>query len=78
MPIQKEVQKAIFDLNYEKSPGDDGLTSEFYKTVNKVLLLILTELYNTIYLSKNMCKTMKQGIITLMYKNKGTPYNLKY
>ena len=25
-----------------------------------------------------MCKPMKQGIITLIYKNKGTPYNLKY
>ena len=41
MPIQKnEVQKAIFDLNSKKSPREDGLTSEFYKTFNKDLILI--------------------------------------
>ena len=79
MPIQKEeVQKAILDLNSKISPGKDGLTSVFYKTFDKDISPVLTELYNNIYLSNNMCMCMKQNIIKKVREKSRECHNHKH
>ena len=72
-----EVRTAILDLNKNKSPGEDGLTPEFYLKFCNQIVPYLTELYNNIYFSENLAHSMKKGIITLIYKNKGNVSELK-
>ena len=64
-------------MNINKSPGEDGLTAEFYKTFQDKLIPILQEVYLNIFLSDSMPKNMKMGIINLIYKNKGNVEDLK-
>ena len=65
-----EVRTAILDLNKNKSPGDDGLTPEFYIKFCNQIVSYLAELYNNIYFSGNLAHSMKKGIITLIYSMK--------
>lgn len=64
----EEVEKALNCLKLDKSPGSDGLTSNFYKhfwdNLKDLLLNLLKEICNTLILPT----TMKQGIITLIPK----------
>ena len=75
---QCEITEAIKDLQTDKSPGDDGLTTEFYKAFNSQLSPILVEVYNNIWMAGNLVPTMKNGIIQLIFKKKGTPTELKF
>ena len=72
-----EIKLAINNMNINKSPGEDGLTAEFYKTFQDKLIPILQEVYLNIFLSDSMPKNMKMGIINLIYKNKGNVEDLK-
>ena len=74
---EQEISFAIKNLNENKSPGQDGLTNEFYKTFNDQLTPILCEVYNYISMKGELPESMKTGIITLIYKNKGCTENLK-
>lgn len=74
---EEEITIAIKQLNNDKSPGGDGITAEFYKTFEIKLTPILCELYNNILLKNELTETMKTGIITLIYKNKGNIDDLK-
>lgn len=64
----EEVEKALNCLKLDKSPGSDGLTSNFYKhfwdNLKDLLLNLLKEICNTLILPT----TMKQGFITLIPK----------
>ena len=73
----KEILDAIQQMNINKSPGEDGLTAEFYKTFKFELCDYLNELYNNILLMKIMPESISMGVITLIYKNKGNLDNLK-
>ena len=64
---QPEIRKAISTLENNKSPGNDGLTAEFYK----LLLTLqddLKELYNEISEKGRMPESMLQAVITCIYK----------
>ena len=74
---EKEVDTVIKLLNKNKSPGNDGITAEFYQAFRPQLVPILTELYNNSLLQNNLPKEFKQGIITLIFKNKGSPDKIK-
>ena len=74
---ESEVEFAINKLNDNKSPGYDGITAEFYKTFSSSLKSILANVYNNIYLNQELSDSMKIGIITLIYKNKGLNTDLK-
>lgn len=66
---KKELLAALKTMEPEKSPGSDGLTSEFYKffwnTIGTELTLVHLESINTGTLSL----TQKEGIITSVHKS---------
>lgn len=66
-----EVEQAIDGLNKNKSPGIDGLTSEFYGCFKKQLAPILLKLYSNIEIEQETPDSLTTGLITLIYKNKG-------
>ena len=66
----QEVQKAINSLANNKTPGPDGIPSEFYKTFWTELG---NELFNAFIKSFEKCeltKSQKQGIINLIPKKR--------
>lgn len=67
----EEVEMAITTLNKNKSPGEDGLSAEFYLAFKDQLAPLLFKLYNSIELSQLTPKSLTKGIITLVFKNKG-------
>jgi exonuclease III len=74
----EEIKKTITQLAKGKSPGNDGLTAEFYSKFSSEISPILESLYNNIFLrNKEMASTMKEGLITLIYKGKGEREDLK-
>ena len=68
----------IFNLNKDKSSGQDGLTSEFYQTFWPRLVPILKEVYLNTSNEGSLSKSMRNGLITLIYKKKDDPNDLKY
>lgn len=64
----EELKKNINKLKDNKSPGNDGLTGEFYKAfqdyISEFLLLVFKEAIETCRLPPTMC----QGLITLLPK----------
>ena len=65
-------------MNKDKSLGQDGITSEFYQRFWPRLVPILVEVYTNIFYTGQLADTMKNGLITLIYKKKGDPNDLKY
>ena len=51
-----------------KSPGDDGLTKEFYITFEDLLVPIITEVINNVILSGRIPPSQENAIITLLFK----------
>ena len=64
----QEIRKAITDMKNEKSPGNDGLTKEFYHHFFDLLKDELCELYNNIKLSKTQPASQKNAIVKLLFK----------
>ena len=64
----EEIKKAILTFENNKSPGNDGLTAEFYNTFLDILLKDLQELYGEISEKGRMPDTMRQAVITCIYK----------
>ena len=63
-----EIRKAILTFENNKSPGNDGLTGEFYKTFSEILVNDLQELYREISEVGRMPDSMRQAVITCIYK----------
>ena len=63
-----EIRKAILNFENNKSPGNDGLTEEFYKTFSEIFVNDLQELYREISEVGRMPDSMRQAVITCIYK----------
>ena len=63
-----EIQNAVSTFENNKSPGNDGLTGEFYKTFSEMLLNDLQQLYTEISEVGRMPDSMRQAVITCIYK----------
>ena len=64
-------------MNTYKSPGEDGLSAEFYKTFKFELCNYLNESYYYILLMKIVPESISLGVITLIFFKKGNLDNLK-
>ena len=74
---EEEVREAIQTAPNGSSPGSDGLPYEFYKTVREALVPFLTQLYNSMMEGGTTPPSMKQALISLIYKQKGEEEDLK-
>ena len=63
-----EIYKAIDSQKNSKSPGNDGLTAEFYKHFSKDLAPILLEVYNSWKQLGIIGISSRTGIISVIYK----------
>lgn len=74
---KQEIAKAIKDMKNGKSPGLDGLTREFYVMFWTDLGDNLTDIMGNILLGEEMPKSWSEGLVTLIYKEKGDSNELK-
>ncbi|KAM7281922.1 hypothetical protein ISCGN_002081 [Ixodes scapularis] len=70
-----EVEEAIKELAPGKSPGVDGLGSQFYKTFSAQLCHILRDMYADVLKRGLLPPSMRQAVTVLIQKknSKGTP-----
>lgn len=64
----KDIEQAIKSFQNNKSSGNDGLTTEFYKTFFDILQNDMTQLYKEISEKGKMPDSMRQAVITCIYK----------
>lgn len=77
MFTKSELQKALAGTKLNRAPGLDGLTVEFYRKTFHFIAEDLLETINEIFISAKMPRSMTQGMVKLIYKNKGDRTNLK-
>uniref|UniRef100_A0A670HXI4 Reverse transcriptase domain-containing protein n=1 Tax=Podarcis muralis TaxID=64176 RepID=A0A670HXI4_PODMU len=65
---QQEIEGAIQNMQLGKSPGPDGLTSKYYKTLKDYLIQPLMEVCNQIMEGKKAPESWKEAFITLIPK----------
>uniref|UniRef100_W5MP57 Endonuclease/exonuclease/phosphatase domain-containing protein n=1 Tax=Lepisosteus oculatus TaxID=7918 RepID=W5MP57_LEPOC len=71
-----ELEAAMKSLKKGKVPGVDGIPVEFYRTFWPILGPFLLEVMGEIFSKKSMGKSMREGILTLVFK-KGDRTELK-
>ena len=74
---ESEVKAAISSLSNNKSPGSDGLPGEFYKHFSEMLCPILLKVYREMERLGTISESMSTGLITALYKNKGSKLQLE-
>ena len=72
-----EVQHAIKSLKINKTPGNDGLSANFYQKFSSELGGFLTQLYGEIIQDRKFHLSARRGIITLIEKKEKDPLLLK-
>lgn len=65
-----EVQDAIKNLKLNKAPGNDGLSSEFYRTFSEALAPFLLHVFSESIAQGSLPPTLSQGLISLIPKPK--------
>ena len=73
-----ELENVKKKMKLNKSPGNDGLNFNFYKQTWYFLKQDLFCVLNEIMASNKLGLSMTQGLITLIYKNKGDRKNIKF
>lgn len=64
----EEISKAISSLKNGKSPGPDGLSNEFYKSLRFKLIPYLFKMYNKAYEEESLPPTLNEAVITVLPK----------
>ena len=75
-PTLEECESAVNDMKTNKSPGNDGIPNEFYKTFWKDLHTLFYDALRDIYDENEMGYSQKMAIMSLIYK-KGDRKDLK-
>ena len=73
----EEIFKSLHEMSKNKSPGGDGITVSFYCKFFHHFGEILEKIFGVIQKEGRMTRSMRHGIITLIYKNKGDKDLLK-
>ena len=63
-----EIMKSINSETNDKSPGNDGLTAEFYKNFSNELAAVLLDIYDSWGKLGPIGVTSRTGIISAIYK----------
>ena len=66
----KECEEALHTFKNDKSPGNDGITSEFYKHFWGELSHFIVDCFNFSYEKGELATSQKQAIISLVDKGK--------
>ena len=66
----KECEEALHTFKNDKSPGNDGITSEFYKHFWGELSHFIVDGFNFSYEKGELATSQKQAIISLIDKGK--------
>lgn len=74
---EEEIERAINQLNKKKSPGIDGLGTEFYICFKEVLVKILKEVFKDTFEKEEINERTRMGLMKLIYKRKGEKVDLK-
>ena len=74
---EEELALVVKKCNLNKSPGTDGIPYEYYKQHLSEISPFLVQYYNDILENETLGPTMLEGIITLMYKEKGANTHIK-
>ena len=75
VPSKAECFKALQMFKNRKSPGNDGLTAEFYQVFMPTLGHLLVDSLNSLFEKGELAKSQKQGTIKLIEKkNKNNRY----
>lgn len=72
-----EIAGALKSMSKNKSPGSDGLTTEFYCKFYDILKDVLFKVYNSIFNEGMLTRSMRAGVLSLIYKKKGDRCVLK-
>ena len=67
-----EIEKVIKLLKKEKSPGEDGIISEFYQEYWYLIYNELTDVIKESFNTKTMSMSQYTGMMSLLYKKRGT------
>lgn len=73
---EKEVLKAVSQLNTRKSPDELGLTAEHLSHSGNTLISEITDIFNSILTEKCVPQHFKTGILTPVLKKSKDPTNL--
>ena len=73
---QHELNKALLSMENNKSPGLEGLTTNFYKHFWNILGPDLTNILNFAYENGSLALSQRRGVISLLFK-KGDRTKLK-
>ena len=73
---KEECYKVLKEMKFNKSPGNDGFTVEFYCTFWPLLGEVLVESLNESYKKRELSISQKQGVITLIEKEGKNPLNI--
>ena len=68
-----ECTKALSMMQNNKSPGSDGLTTEFYLAFWDIISHYVVNSFNYAFNTGNLSISQRQGIISLIPKKKGYP-----
>jgi len=63
-----ELTKAVNSMSKGKSPGEDGITAEFYQKYWYLIGEDFHELVQNIFNVGTLCNSQRKGLITLLYK----------
>ena len=72
-----DLTNSIKTLNYDKSPGSDGFSVEFFVHFWPSLGPLLLRVVNASFLDGELCESMKCSITRLIYKKHGDIKDLK-
>ncbi|CAC5420779.1 unnamed protein product [Mytilus coruscus] len=68
--LYDEITEALMAMSKNKSPGTDGLTTEFYCKFYDCLRNILCHVYNSIYDENILSRSMRAGVLSLIIRRK--------
>ena len=64
----EECEKILGSFQTGKTPGNDGIPIEFYKTFWPIIGVFMIDSFNEAYDNKEMSSSQKQAIVTLIDK----------